>query len=122
MSIESRAKEAVASFAPFWTEDSWDGSEDEKRGTYLIFNATSMPHVFADGEVPYERYICQLHLFAPRAKNTVKLRKQIKKALYAAGFTWPHVEPANDEDGAHYVFEFQGLESTEEAEDGESDD
>ncbi len=121
MSIESRAKEAVASFAPFWTEESWDGSEDTKSGTYLTFNATSMPHVFADGEVPYERYICQLHLYCPRATNTVKMRKQIKKALYAAGFTWPHVEPAHDGDGGHYVFEFQGLESTGEAEDGEPD-
>ena len=65
----------------------------------------SFGDAYGDDEPGWERWLAQVHLFAPPADNCIRRAAQTKRALFAAGFTWPSMVDASDEDGQHYVFE-----------------
>lgn len=73
--------------------------------TYFVFNCTSLPDDFGDNAPQHERYLVQVHLFAPDTLNTLDIRKQCKQLLFAAGFTFPAMVDASNEDGQHWVYE-----------------
>ena len=81
--------------------------------TYLTFNMISTPDDFADDEPGADVWSVQLHLFALFTNDTTQLRRQIKTALVAAGFTAPTMTDASENtrasDGTeqHIVFEFE---------------
>ena len=87
--------------------------EDE---TYITFRIDENPGDFANDEPGHDVVSVQLHLFAPFTRNTTKLRKQIRKALFAAEFTYPRTidasETVRSSDGTeqHIVFECEGVE------------
>lgn len=74
---------------------------------FFVFNYTSLPDNFGDNEPQHERYLVQIHLFAPHKENTVRVRKQCKQCIFEAGFTFPSMVDASDETGQHWVFEFE---------------
>jgi len=90
--------------------------------TYLTFNANSIPADFADDAPQHERWLVQLHLYAPVESNTIALRKQIKAAIQCAGFTFPSQIDASgslregdmDSMVRHIVFEFETAEGMDE--------
>ena len=86
---------------------------------YYAFNYFVMPTDYADDEPEHERYLVQVHLFAPLAENITQRKRDTRKALHAAGFTWASIEDASDEDGRHIVFE---CEIAEGVDDGDDDD
>lgn len=84
--------------------------------TYLVFNYTTMPTHFADDAPLHERYLIQVHLFAPLENNTTALERQIKRALADNEFDYPSTVDASDESrqgnaGAtrHLVFETEKM-------------
>lgn len=87
--------------------DVYDGEEE----TYLTFNLDTQPDDFADDAPGHDRHLVQVHLFAPFTRNTTKLRKEIRAALFAAGCTYPDAIDASENvrsaDGTeqHVVFE-----------------
>ena len=86
--------------------------------TYIIFNYSIRGGLFADDAPGYDIYLIQVHLMAPYGKNTVALRKEIKRALFSAGFTWPTEVDAgskyrSENTGQHLVFECQFEEGVE---------
>ena len=88
-----------------------------KNDTYFTFNYTTLPIAFADDAPHYERYLVQVHFFAPLDMNVSKHKRSIKQALMDAGFTWPSTTDASDEDGRHIVFECEIAEGVDD-EDG----
>lgn len=88
------------------------GAYEGDATTYITFNANSIPADFADDAPQHERWLAQLHLFAPFTADTTTLRKQIKAALFSAGFSYPsQVDATASEDaGRHVVFEFEVVE------------
>lgn len=117
MSINERIITAVQDLSILccpWEE--YEGSNDEKLSSYLVFNYTVVPFCDSDDEPIYEKYLIQLHYFGTASENTVSLRKKIKRAIHAAGFPWPSEENASDSDGQHYVFEFEALEAIDDGE------
>ena len=109
MSVASQIRAAVAGFGYPCEQISYDGSAE----TYFTFNMFSTPDDFADDEPGAEVWSIQLHLFAPFTLDTTMLRKQIKTAIRAAGFTAPSMVDASEKmrvaDGTeqHLVFEFE---------------
>lgn len=84
-----------------------DGTED----AYFVFRLDTYPDDFGNDTPSHDVVAVQLHLFAPFAMNTTKLRKQVKRALVDAGFTAPEAldvsGAARKSDGTeqHIVFE-----------------
>lgn len=100
MSINSTLKAALEPVAPA-EADVYEG----KARVYITFGYSSVPADFGDDEPSHERFLVHAHLFAPVGENTLSKRRAIKKALAAAGTTWPSYENASDKNGQHHVFE-----------------
>lgn len=80
---------------------------------YFVFNYNVVPDSYSDDEPEYNRYVCQVHLYAPMTYNSITIAKQVKLALENAGFTYPEQVDASDEDGQHLVFECEFVEYIE---------
>lgn len=106
MSIDERIRNALLPFGIPVENTVYQGKE--KR--YYTFQYSSVGEDFGDDAPSHERFLVQIHLFAPLSENITKLIKKAKRALAAAGFTWPEVTNADDEDGHHRVFECEASE------------
>lgn len=89
-----------------------------KADTYIVFNFQIIPSLFADDRPQYNRYLIQVHLYAPITQSTTALEREIVERLFAAGYTWPSRMDASDEErsstGAarHIVLETETEEAT----------
>lgn len=122
--INERIIAAVAPVVPVcvpgvYAPDAGEAAE----AVYCTFNYTEHPAQFGDDGPGVLRYQCQVHFFAPRlmaagvSGNTLATRKALRRALFAAGFTYPSVTDASDwadtssrsgaRDYQHFVFEFE---------------
>ena len=72
---------------------------------YIVFDYTVVPSVFADRAPRAARYLVNIHHYLPEKEDPTEKRSTISHALFAAGFTWPYITNASDDDGQHYVFE-----------------
>lgn len=88
-------------------------SYDGEATTYFTLNMNAFPANFADDAPQHDRWLAQLHLFAPFTLNTTTIRRQIRNALFEAGCTYPSLVDASENtrstDGTeqHVVFEFE---------------
>lgn len=93
------------------------GSYDGVATTYFTLRMDSIPTNYADDRPQHDRWLIQLHFFAPFSLNTTTLRRTIREALFAAGYSYPALvdasENARASDGTeqHIVFEFEALEA-----------
>lgn len=111
--IAEQIKALLAELGYPVANDVYTGTEKE----YLVFNYQTIPSNFADDEPQHERVLVQVHLFARHTVSTTKLEKQIKRALFDAGYTWPSRMNATEETRSstgttrHIVFECETAES-----------
>lgn len=101
MSVDEKIVGALATFG----YDVANNVSYSKNKTYFAFNYTVIPSDFADDAPQHERYLVQVHFFCPLNVNITSFKKSARKALCAAGFTWPSITDASDENGRHIVFE-----------------
>lgn len=106
MTVDKRIVDALSPLQMDIENEIYQG----KNKKYIVFNYSTVGDAFADDEAQAERYLCQVHLFAPLSEDITALKKQIKTALRNAGFTHPETLSATDENGRHIVFEFQWAE------------
>ena len=102
MSVNSLIKAALDPVAPVEAD-----TYEDTAATYITFGYVSSPADFGDDEPDHEIFSISVHLFAPTGEDTIAKRRAIKKALAAAGTTWPIYTNASDKDGQHHVFECQ---------------
>ncbi len=76
---------------------------------YYSFNYDLLPANFADNRPLFDRALIQVHFFAPLGFNSMKHRRDTRAALVAAGFGWPEIIEASDQDAQHFVFETEIL-------------
>lgn len=76
-----------------------------KAKRYYSFNYDLLPAHFADNHPLFDRALIQVHFFAPLGFNSLKRRRDTREALVAAGFGWPEVVDASDQNTQHFVFE-----------------
>ena len=72
---------------------------------YIVYDYTVVPSVFADHAPRAARYLVNVHHYLPEKADPTATRITISHALFGAGFTWPYITNASDNDGQHYVFE-----------------
>jgi len=103
MSINSTLKAALDAIAPVHADEY--SADESGADTYIVINYNSRPADFGDDEPEHEVFSVQVHFYCPAGVNSLAKRRAIKKALSAAGFTWPEYINASDRDGQHHVFE-----------------
>ena len=106
--MEASIKAAVASTGYPCGTNVYTGTET----TYFVFNYTVLPDNFADNEPQHERYLVQLHFFAPHILNTDTVRKTIR-GLIKTAFAAPTEMNASDKTNQHYVYEFEVLDGAD---------
>lgn len=108
-SVDEKLRNALLSFGDPVENAVYLGKE--KR--YYVFNYSTLGADFGDDSPGHERYLVQVHLFAPLWENVTKRVRDTKRVLYKAGFTWPDTENVSDETGRHIVFECETAEGVE---------
>lgn len=106
MSVEALLKKVLTQFGDPVENGAYLGKADR----YYTFNVSTKGDDYADDTPQHERYLVQVHLFAPLTFNFVVRRKTTKQALFAAGFGWPECTDVSDSNGRHIVFETEYVE------------
>jgi len=107
MGIDEIIQSAVTPIVPRCAPKQYSGKDLE----YCVYHYTELPDDFGDDEPQAIRYTVQLHWFFPwrpgisADAGIVGKKQKLRRALADAGFTWPTVTPAGDEEWEHYVFE-----------------
>lgn len=102
MSCDKAINTAFASILPLFP-NVYTGDQLE----YLVYNYEVIPEVYAESVSHASRYLIQLHLYLPDKVNPNTYKLSIITACVSGGFTYPSMTNASDQDGQHYVFEFE---------------
>lgn len=110
-SVDSLIQTALSGLGlPVWNSvkpGNEKADQSEEPPIYFAFNYSSLGIGYADDEPTGELYLIQLHLYSPLSTNLTRLIRKTKAAIHGAGFTWPEVIDATDEERRHKVLEFQ---------------
>lgn len=109
MSVDARIIAAIKGFGDPIENSVYHGDAEQ----YYVFNYFTLPRTFGDNEPEHEEYFIQLHLFAPLGKNILARKRETKRAIVAAGFTYPSTTDASDAEARHIVFEFRTIEGAD---------
>ena len=107
MDIDEIIKAAIEPLVPVCVIDVYGGEAEE----FVVYTYTETPTDIGDDEPHAIRYTVTLHWIFPwrpgiTASAEVKEKKrQIKRALVAAGLSYPTVSSAGDDQWAELVFE-----------------
>ena len=120
MTVNERIKAALDPIGLPVKPDRYKGEAE----SYLIFQYSTVGDGYADDAPGFERCLIQVHYLCPAGVNSLAIRKQVKRSLFQAGFSWPEEVNAgdgamqkNDENKQHYVFECEWLEGIEDGAD-----
>lgn len=105
VSVEARIVAALSPFGDLVEKSLLYAAANKRPRRYFTFVCQSVGDAYGDDEPGCERWLVQVHLFAPLGENCIRRAGATKRALFAAGFTWPRMVDATDQDGQHYVFE-----------------
>ena len=109
MSVDKKIRDALLGFGDPVENGIYTGRAER----YYTFNYDTLGADYGDDAPLHERYLCQVHYFAPTAENVTARVRATKEALVKAGFTFPAVENADDADGRHRVFECETAEGVD---------
>lgn len=113
MSVEARVKAALDVFGDPVEKSVLDSGARQRPARYYTFSCNSFGADFGNDAPGCERCLVSIHLFAAQGENCIRRVKETKRALFMAGFTWPQVVDASDQDGQHYVFECETVHKVE---------
>lgn len=105
VSVESKIVAALAPFGDPVEKSLLYAAAKDLPPQYYTFSCSSAGADFGDDEPGCELWQVNVHFFAPLRGNISRRVKATKKALFQAGFTWPHAVGASDQEGQHIVFE-----------------
>ena len=106
MSVDAKIKAILGPFGDPVERSVYQG----KAKRYYTFSYTTLGISYADDAPQYERYLIQIHFFAPLNENVLKRIKETKQALFKACFSFPETTDTSDEDVRHIVFECETTE------------
>ena len=113
MSVNKRIIEALNPFGIPVKPELYTGSEK----TYVVFNyADDRGADYGDNTPQCTVAYMQVHLFMPLNQNGLALKKEIREALFGAGFTYPSVTILTEQENniRHIIFECETEEEREE--------
>lgn len=76
---------------------------------YLSYTYSELGALFAESRAQAIRYLVDLSWYLPHGNDPGQGKARIRQLLKAAGATWPDIVNASDDEGQHYVFEFEML-------------
>lgn len=100
MTVDEAVVSALTNILPVYP-NKYTGEQLE----YIVYDYTVIPTVYADHAPRAARYLVNVHHYLPEKEDPTSKRIDISKALFDAGFTWPSITNASDDEGQHYVFE-----------------
>ena len=103
MTVNELLIAAITPLVPVCKPDSYEGTASE----YCVFRYDESPEVFSDGHPDVILSPVILEWYLPVGVNPIKKKRQICRAIFEAGFTYPYVTNASDGGYQHYVFEFE---------------
>lgn len=101
MTIEKRIRDALLTFGDPVQKGIYLGSSEK----WFTFGYTTVPEVYGDDKPDAVRHLIDVHFFAPWTYDTAKRIPKVCLALESAGFTYPVVTSAGDQEGQHIVFD-----------------
>lgn len=113
MTVFEKIVKAIEPFGFPFKPDTYTGCKER----YFTYNfADERAELYGD-DAPIEvtAYV-QIHLFMPEEENFIKIKNQVKKALFDQGFTYPAVtiDLERDVKKRHIIFECEIDEEMEE--------
>ena len=104
MTTFEKIVEAVKPFGYPYEPDVYRGTEAERWITYNY--SDDYASEFADDEPAVVIATVQVHLFLPIREDFYKIKQQIRKALFAQGFTYPEITVLTENETIrHIIFE-----------------
>lgn len=85
----------------------YNGTFTSTDNAYFVFLIDLYPDFFGNDIAIYGVNHIYVHFYCPITMNTTALRKQIREAIQAEGFTYPSEVNATDEHMQHIVYEFE---------------
>lgn len=101
MTIEKRIRDALLTFGDPVQKGIYLGTGEK----WFTFGYTTVPEVYGDDRPDAVRHLIDVHFFAPWTYDTAKRIPKVCLALESAGFTYPVVTSAGDQEGQHIVFD-----------------
>ena len=108
-SIEKRLTDALAPLGWDIANAVYKGSSDR----YLILRHSDHPISHGDDRPGALRILVYVDIFCPLDFNPLQAVSAVKRALFAAGCTYPTTEDASDDDCRHIVVESEAIGSPE---------
>lgn len=118
ISVWAKVKAALDAFGDPVEKSVLDAAAKKHPARYYTFSCASFGADYGDDMPGHERWLVHVHFFAPLGENWNKRVRETKRALSAAGFTWPEFTDATDQDGQHFVFECETVGAVQDEEDG----
>lgn len=88
--------------------------DTKHREKCITFNYDEIPFQFAGNRPSWYKALIQVHLLYPVGENSIVIRRSVLSALTKAGFSWPELIDASDEDTQHFIFETEAITPIEE--------
>ena len=109
MTVNQQIKRALEPFGYPVKPDRYTGSEKK----WITFNEADNRAVMHGNNRPLgDQVAMQIHFFLPIDENYLKERREIRKALLGAGFTYPIITMLTEDDTGyrHIIFECEIIE------------
>ena len=103
MTVNERLIAAILPLVSVCEPNNYDGTASE----YCVFRYDESPEVFSDGSPGVILAPVILDWYLPKGVNPIKKKRQMCKAIFDAGFTYPYVTNVSDGGAQHFVFEFE---------------
>ena len=119
MSVNKKIIDALAFLKVPIEADLYEGAGE----SYVVFNyADDRGFGHADGEPSDNKVAMQVHFFMSLKGNPLPFKKNIREALFKAGFTYPAVTiiPETETSKRHLIFECEILERIGEQQNGKN--
>lgn len=104
MNVNKLIIDTLKPLVPDVEPDDYEGENT----TYITFNyADDRAVLFGNDEPLIDEVDMQIHLFCPHSFNVKNLKKQIRLALFGAGFTYPIITEFYEKDTktTHIIYE-----------------
>ena len=103
MTISERIIKAIKPIVPICVPNLYKGKALE----YTTFTYSEFPDLHADGVPGAIRYLCILTYVCASKKNVISTRQKLKRAILAAGGTYPMAENISDDKSQIWALEFE---------------
>lgn len=111
MTLEEKLVAAVVPIVPICRPHYYRRSSDEKMPEeFCSYSFDRLPTLFSSGRPGKLRKSFLLNYCCPINVNPAEKIIALANAIVDAGFTYPTVTDASDEDYGNYAFEFEGIE------------